>query len=986
MTKQAYRSMMVWCLMSVLAILPISGMAQEELEELPVLVSTGMPTAGSPEDALPKGAIAYVRANNVLALLEDVDSLLTTFVPETTLPPDMQEVFAGPQPFLTFFSMQAFGQAVPLNQLSDMVGIALDRPVALAFYPLPPQQGFLLSLPIVNATVVTGMVQSMLEPDSIEKGLLGDIAYYHIVGSNYDLPQDVYLAASEDTVYICGSMQVLQMLTQSADMGTLASDPVIADTIAAYGGRDLTLTLSPGMLKSQLPGLKDMAAGMVNMPFMQARMGLQMIPPAQRLTIDSRLRLEFGIDGLAQLVEYAEAYASGAYRVLLDHLVASLMKVDGVSLSVDLEEAFHTLAFTLFSATIQPDSGTLPLPLDTLPSALNALPGDKTMLMAVGQTPIKEASPMVEAVLAAIEEELAARSLSTEGVAILKDFYAGQPRQTPLTARSEWTLRSALNRAEPLDLSQFASLDGVFSYLRMQAGRPFMIPVTLLPAGEPDRLARHYADKADHLNQQGRNYAALRSNLPFRPPAIDVSGAFRQEEVADGVSRLTLDTVYTSRHGLFGYQQHVLVNRRIMLHQQQDDYDVLYATSLEADEVLAAADANSAPLPGAMTTLLAQLPQGTTHVSALHLLHWLPRALDLLVDFEDLTHREFDAFLGEARQLIETSGPDAVGASMVDAGLMPPFLLASLNVTDEGAVYATLPTGLHYPRPKVMPQVRDLFAGISARASDIGGGAAVIAVRPGAWEVSSISSTAGLALLVKSVGNAFFKTYMMAPDGMEKLAALRHPQDFEMSAEDAVFVNPFWEFISEDESFPWVAAAQQSKQNMTVASIRALATSLEMYQVDEGYFPKHPQAMPFADIDLPDDYFSIDVTRDGWDHPILYLSDEAGENYLLLSYGNDGRPGFSDSDFDEDIAFMNGWLIAPYMLTEGDDTWDALNAALIMAVQADAYDVVESLLYNDADPNAETADGVTALQIAMDLELTEIAELLQDWGAYLPEE
>ena len=85
MAIQSYRKTMLWGLICVLTLVPLCAAAQEEMG-FPLLLSTGMPTAATPEEILPVGAIAYVRANNVQMLLENVDSLLTTFVPEKALP------------------------------------------------------------------------------------------------------------------------------------------------------------------------------------------------------------------------------------------------------------------------------------------------------------------------------------------------------------------------------------------------------------------------------------------------------------------------------------------------------------------------------------------------------------------------------------------------------------------------------------------------------------------------------------------------------------------------------------------------------------------------------------------------------------------------------------------------------------------------------------------------------------------------------------
>ena len=64
---------------------PLAIEAQPGENEIPVLLSTGLPTTDTPEEALPQGAVVYLRANNLLGLMEDIDSLLTSFVPKKAL-------------------------------------------------------------------------------------------------------------------------------------------------------------------------------------------------------------------------------------------------------------------------------------------------------------------------------------------------------------------------------------------------------------------------------------------------------------------------------------------------------------------------------------------------------------------------------------------------------------------------------------------------------------------------------------------------------------------------------------------------------------------------------------------------------------------------------------------------------------------------------------------------------------------------------------
>jgi ankyrin repeat protein len=77
---------------------------------------------------------------------------------------------------------------------------------------------------------------------------------------------------------------------------------------------------------------------------------------------------------------------------------------------------------------------------------------------------------------------------------------------------------------------------------------------------------------------------------------------------------------------------------------------------------------------------------------------------------------------------------------------------------------------------------------------------------------------------------------------------------------------------------------------------------------------------------------------------------------------------------------MNFEFIAPEEIAEGVLV-ERLNAALMLAIQANAYDVVDALLIAGANPSAKSADGKSALKLAIELEFTYIADLLKESGA-----
>ncbi|MBD3307673.1 hypothetical protein GF339_14655 [candidate division KSB3 bacterium] len=956
----------------VLLVVPLIAEAQQEERGIPLLLSTGMPTAETPEDVLPTGAVAYLRANNAQRFLENLDSLLTTFVPEKALPAEMQPIFDSPQPFIAFAGMQMFGQPVEVSRLPEIIGLGLDRPVSLALYPMPPDKGFVLSIPVAQPTIMTGMVENFLRPASVEKGAVGSVTYYHVVTSNPDVPPDVYIVASDNTVFLCGSPNVVQMLVNSENMGTLTDDPVMAKGIEKYADRDLTLILSAAFIKPQLPLLQQLGTQSVGPAFEEIRSLVEGMPAAQRLILDSRLRLELGVDGLDQFIDYAEAYVTGASGVLLDALVQFLTNLEGASLALDIDETFQTAALTFFSQDIQPENFTAALPLDDVQQALDALPGGKSSLLATGQCPEKEPSALIAAILEAIETELTNRELPMDSFLALKNYCLSKQPHSTLESKVDWTLTTFVPIFEGTDFEKFETFEDVVrDVIDRLFSKPLLVQMRLMPSMAEGELEQYFAEKA-------ALYRDMHDALPFlRSPWFDRSSRFQQEELGDGLKKLMLEYSYTTRRGIFGYQQHELINRQIFFYQPQEDYDLLYDAVAEASELESLVNQDAYFVPEAVGKLLDQAPPGTTAFSLFRTIQLLARMLDMLVAVEEVIHQDLANFLEDVQDIVETSGEEDIAAQLVEQGAELPLLMASLNLDETGEVYCTLPGGLYFPRPKVMPAVKGLFADFLEAASAIGGSVSFTAVQPGEFELSSVQSTEGLAVLVKTVGNNFYEQYMSSPEGMQLLQdTLLHPADFQALSDEEIFVNPFW--VVQGDSFPLLSAIQRSKRSRTAADMRAIGTALGSFLVDMNYYPQHPELTEMWNVDLPPEYYSGSYT-DGWGAPFLYVSDESGSQYLLLSYGKDQEPGWGRSEFDADIVYMNGTFIAS-PLAYGDKESE-LNAALVQAVAEGVYDFVEVLLEVGADPNATDDEGQSALSLALELGHEEIAELLEDYGA-----
>ena len=119
-------------------------------------------------------------------------------------------------------------------------------------------------------------------------------------------------------------------------------------------------------------------------------------------------------------------------------------------------------------------------------------------------------------------------------------------------------------------------------------------------------------------------------------------------------------------------------------------------------------------------------------------------------------------------------------------------------------------------------------------------------------------------------------------------------------------------------------AVQRGKQKRTMSDMRALATAVEAYAVDNNEYPQAACATGLwstADqtlatnsfSNLSPTYISQAPRIDGWGQFLRYGSDTPGNNYAIRASGRDKSFGTVDcgttTNFNDDIVYANGTFI-----------------------------------------------------------------------------
>jgi hypothetical protein len=769
---------------------------QQEQGSITFLDLKNVPVHETLEDALPKGALVYIRANNLQRMLENIDRLLTSFLPEKAIPPELKPVFSTPNPFLSFLGMKLFGDLVPPDQFSALTGVALDRPVSFALYPFDPEEAFIFSIPISDPVRLMDRIKQILRPSVFDKIDSGNMSAYHIVPSPSIFKGNLYLCSSENTAFFCSHIKTARSLANPADGETIGGDPAIACGLKNYKDSDLGVILSAEFIKSQLPSVKKRFSPELMTP--RFRKGIFQflldLDPVARGYMEAQLRLQFGIDGIFEFIRYLEAAAIGTYRVIFEEFLQWLAVTDGLVVAVDFEERFLTTSLSVFSKKIDPIQWAQPLPKEEIMQALPYIPGNRTNLVAVGRTPQSVSSGRVERILDSVEYELRRRNLDSAVYEALKTYWINKQINPPIESKVPWTLRTAVDPSKKIGINGFSSFEKWLRAVVIGIHREQWARITLLPVAQKDIFEAAMENETRVTNQ---NEALFRELLE---PKLEgrrfyaVEGRIQKEALEGGVHKLILEKSYKSRRGYLGYQQHELINRRISYTKEMGRY-LLIADGNDDTRMTQLINQDRQPVAPSMTEWLQRAPSDVSSVRVVKTLHLIANLVDFLGNAEDLIHRELNDFLREANEVKSALTDDKNRKNR--ARLKFPILAMTLNMDNSGGLYCVMPGGLYFPRPKIVPKVRELLDDYLSVASNIGGVACYKTVNPGEMRVTIVQSMDALALLVKTSVDRFFDKYMTTEDGLgELMRILTHPDDGKrLRDEEVIRVNPSWALI-----------------------------------------------------------------------------------------------------------------------------------------------------------------------------------------------
>ncbi len=776
-----------------IAALPPIAAAQDQPARL---TDHGLP-AGGIEQVLPKGPLLYVQFESMHQILLDLERIAQTALPVKVLPPQMQELMQTEHPLLTALGGGLLQEPLTREAAAQKLGLDLGAPLSLAIYPGDPRKSFVLAVPMSRPEALTGLIQNALRPEQFESVMLGGKPAIRLQLRNPSWLSRLYVVCSANTAFFCGDRSMAIALHNTPSAERLNQDSFMKKVRTEVGGTDLALTFNPGLLKPFLIQAQQFLPVGTQMLQAQRQVLLQQIPEPVRQRLDLQMRRNFGVRDFDEFTRYAECFIVATALQLADGITQCAVAFEGMTLSVDLNAEHLKGRFFLFSHQVQPDRSTQPIPMDEVRKALAWLGPGYDGFGVTGRQPPTLNSPWFRAWLAQVRKQLEAQQLESKFLDRMESVTDETLVLQPVATRVPWVLTTCVTPNPPPSLREAASIEAYFRALGRSGGFPVQQTVQVIPRKDTAFLKQYFEEETRVLNHNEQLSRQFAEEMFQQTPWLDKSSRLESKSLPGGVAQFILENSWQTHAGIFGYDQHELINRRHFLARQIDGYLVYHQGAQHPDWLRNLAASRDRSLNPAVSRLLDQAPKDVHSIQVLRLLHHLPACIDWLEAFEERAQADIQEYIDKAAAVVREAS--SIEKALPRLQRMPmPFLVYSLNREESsGRFYCLLPGNVVAPRPKLVPRVAQLLADYAARSGEIGGSIAYSRVRPEVRECGSIQDLEGITSLISTVGNRLADRYLNDRESMRDLRrSVVTPKDMDRARLDEVLVrNPQWEFI-----------------------------------------------------------------------------------------------------------------------------------------------------------------------------------------------
>jgi hypothetical protein len=755
----------------------------------------GLPS-GSASEALPQGAILYVEFNNIYQTLLNLEQLSRKLLPEKAAPPEIQNLLKTEHPLMTLIGMQTIKEPLTAETIANKLGINPSAPVTLALYLGDPKKSFIISVPLANGKVMGGLLTNVLKPSNCEELSVGGKPAIRLAIKSKEIPE-LYVVCSEDRAYFCADRSQVLALHNTPAAERLGKSAFMKQATARVGNQDLVLIFNPGLIKPVLLQLQQLGSLAVPLLHAQREKLMNAIPPPARANLQMQVQNNFGVRDLEQFADFTECFVIATYEVLTDTLAKQLIAFEGLCLSVKLDPAFPQLTAYVLSRQFQPDKSADAIPVEEVRKTMTWLGKDFQGFTVSGRQPLKTPSAFSSVWTKKVKSLLNSKGLSSVFIDNLETLLEKQTVSQPLETRAPWVMTTYASLNPLPSPRDYHRLNEYFQAFLANLGSSIQRPITVVAGQSSSLLESYLKDEAQSLNQNDQLARDFNKRIWNQTPFYDRASRLKSESLTNQVKKFIFENAYTTHGGLFGYDQHELINRRTYLAREVDGYLVYHQGSRNATWLSRFPDRSNKALTPALAKLLDRVPTGANYFSIHRTLQRLPELAQWLSDLENLAREDLNEYLARATK-IQQEAPSPEEANTRLKNIKMPDLVYSLNrEAASGKLYCLLVGNGVFPRDPVMPVVTELLADYAAQADQSGGCLVYTRVQPEAYEFSIVQNTDGIACLVTNVANTLVEHYLSDPAKMQQLQQrLIAKRDSDPERFDEIIVkNARWEFL-----------------------------------------------------------------------------------------------------------------------------------------------------------------------------------------------
>jgi hypothetical protein len=755
-----------------------------------------LPTGPAREVLSGVGALLHVQLHDVIGVLEGVEDIVVAGLPEKALPPDAQELMQTEHPLLTLLGLKFLQQPLTPEALAQTIGLDTRQTVSLTLYFGDPRRMFVLGLPVRSQESMVAFLNAALEPSEVESVSISGGGAVRLVSDKLQALSELYLVSSGEMLYICGDRSLVQALYHTPTAQRFAQDPFLGRALPAADSQQLRVVLNPAMAKPlalQLQGIRMLAKTLI--PAQRAKI-LEQMPREAREQMEIQVRTQLGVRDIEEFADYAECILTATMEQVLDYISGRMIAFEGWSLSANIQGGFMELHTGVYSHSGMAREQTAALPLPEIKQALAWLGPDVQSFKAQGRQPAPRDMPVFKAWTKRVQTLCAAKGLEP---AILTHLVEMLEQRAPIpTVESQvpWTLTTYAPLRPAPSLESAASLEDYLISLDL----PVMRPIKLIPDRDPGFLESCWREEMQSQNRNRKLNLEFANHIQKQNPWCHQENRFQVSRVAGNIARYARESVWITRSGLFGYDQHELVNRKVVYARKVDDY-LIYHRGPKSSAWLADVKASDRReiAPG-VSRLLARVPEGATYVSLQRSLVELPQWVAWIGKLEARLYADAEKYLDKAQAIVDESS-DLESAKHEIRGLRMPEIVGSVHLDPETRkVYALLPSGelpLRVPRPRLVPLVQKLLAAYSEQADAVGGSLVYSVANSEGREWSAVQSTESLTTLTRTFGNALFENYLASSEKQQQFVKqVSTAGDGNAKVFDQIVArNPQWAFI-----------------------------------------------------------------------------------------------------------------------------------------------------------------------------------------------